>query len=193
MKKILLTVAMMFACIATFAQHAVGSVTIQPKVGMNIASMTDMDDGDMRIGAVLGAEFEYQLTDIFSLSAGALYSMQGIKASEDGVKATLKLDYINIPILANIYVAKNFALKAGLQPAFNIKNTITGKYQGVTASTGNPIDAKTLEVAMPIGASYEFNNVVIDARYNWGLTKVFDGADSRNSVFQLSIGYKFNL
>lgn len=193
MKKILLAVAMMFASVATFAQHTVGSITIQPKVGMNIASMTDTDDGDVRIGAVLGAEFEYQVSDIFSFSAGALYSMQGIKASEDGVKATLKLDYINVPILANIYVAKNFALKAGLQPAFNINNTIEAKSGGVTGSADNPVDAKTIDLSMPIGASYEFNNVVIDARYNWGLTKVFDDGDARNSVFQISVGYRFNL
>jgi len=43
-------------------------------------------------------------------------------------------------------------------------------------------------------------NFVIDARYNWGITKVakdvrlgdfeFDGADGKNSVFQITLGYK---
>ena len=45
---------------------------------------------------------------------------------EDGNKldgtATVKLDYINIPILANVYVVKNLAVKLGIQPAFNVNS-----------------------------------------------------------------------
>lgn len=62
------------ASTATFAQHAVGSFSLQPKVGLNIASLTKNDGGDPRYGVAAGAEFEYQATDIFSLSFGALYS-----------------------------------------------------------------------------------------------------------------------
>lgn len=193
MKKVLLVAVMMLASVSTFAQHVVGSVTIQPKLGMNIASMTSADDTDVRIGAVLGAEFEYQLAEKISFSAGALYSMQGIRASENGVKGTLKLDYINVPILVNMYVAKDFALKIGFQPGFNVNNSVKAKVGGITATADNPIDAKTLDLSIPVGASYEFNNIVIDARYNWGLTKVFDGADPKNSVFQFTVGYKFSL
>jgi len=35
--------------------------------------------------------------------------------------------------------------------------------------------------------------IVIDARYNWGLTKVADYIDFKNSVFQFTLGYKFTL
>lgn len=35
MKKIMLVAALMFSSVATFAQHAVGSFNIQPKVGLN--------------------------------------------------------------------------------------------------------------------------------------------------------------
>ena len=50
MKKMFLTAAMMLASVATFAQNAVGQITIQPKVGLNIANVTDADDPDARIG-----------------------------------------------------------------------------------------------------------------------------------------------
>ena len=50
---------------------------------------------------------------------------------------------------------------------------------------------------MPIGLSYEFYNFVIDARYTFGLTKIFDekeiNLDSKNLTFQLTLGYKFTL
>ena len=76
MKKILFAAMLMFAS-TSFAQHAIGSLTIQPKVSLNIANITKGNNNDPRWSGVVGAEFEYQTTDIFSISAGALYSMQG--------------------------------------------------------------------------------------------------------------------
>lgn len=176
MKKIMLIAAFMVASIGAFAQHSVGSFTIQPKVGLNIANVTDADDADPRIGFVGGAELEYQATDIFSITGGVLYSMQGAKADDE----TLKLDYINIPILANVYVTKGLAVKLGIQPAFNVNSKAD-------------VDAKSFDFSIPVGLSYEFSNVVLDARYNWGLTKIFENGDSKNSVFQITLGYKFDL
>lgn len=82
MKKIMLVAALMFSSVATFAQHAVGSFNIQPKVGLNIANLTGDNKPDARIGLVAGAEGEYQATDIVSVSAGLLYSMQGGKGKD---------------------------------------------------------------------------------------------------------------
>ena len=191
MKKLLVMAAVMLASVGAYAQHAVGSFTLQPKVGMNIANLTDADDADARIGFVGGLETEYQATDIFSLSAGVLYSMQGCKNDYNNVKTTSKLDYINIPIMANAYVAKGLAVKLGVQPAFNVNSEV--KVSGGKYSTSADADAKSFDFSIPVGISYEYSNVVLDARYNWGLTKVADGSDSKNSVFQITLGYKFDL
>ena len=86
---------------ATFAQNEVGQLTIQPKVGVNIANITDVNDADPRIGLAAGAEFEYGLTDNIGLSAGVLYSMQGVKTTIIDDDCTWKLDFLNVPILAN--------------------------------------------------------------------------------------------
>jgi len=56
MKKIMLVAALMLSSVATFAQHAVGSFNIQPKVGLNIANLTDYSKSDARLGLVAGAE-----------------------------------------------------------------------------------------------------------------------------------------
>lgn len=187
MKKIMLIAAFMVASIGAFAQHSVGSFTIQPKVGLNIANVTDAHDADPRIGFVGGAELEYQATDIFSITGGVLYSMQGAKADDE----TSKLDYINIPILANVYVTKGLAVKLGIQPAFNVNSKFSvdaGEYEGSA-----DVDAKSFDFSIPVGLSYEFSNVVLDARYNWGLTKISENGDSKNSVFQITLGYKFDL
>lgn len=116
MKKIIFIACLLLASVGTFAQHANGSFNIQPKVGLNVATMTDNDGSDPRVGFVGGAEFEYQATDMLSLSFGALYSQQGLKANSDGMDGTIKMDYINVPVLLNVYVTKGLAVKAGIQP-----------------------------------------------------------------------------
>lgn len=191
MKKILLMAAVMLASVGAYAQHAVGTFNLQPKVGINIANLTDLDDSDPRVGFVGGVEGEYQATDIFSVSAGVLYSMQGAKDKESGIKETVKLDYINIPIMANVYVVKGLAVKLGIQPAFNVNSEFKVSRGGSSASTD--IDAKTFDFSIPVGVSYEYANFQLDARYNWGLTKTFDDSDCKNSVFQITLGYKFDL
>lgn len=183
MKKVLLMAAVMLASVGAYAQHAVGSFNLQPKVGINIANLTDADNSDPRVGFVGGVEGEYQATDIFSISAGALYSMQGAK--------TIKLDYINVPILANVYVVKGLAVKLGVQPGFKVNSEYKVAAGGQSGSTD--IDAKSFDFSIPVGVSYEYANFQLDARYNWGLTKTFENSDCKNSVFQITLGYKFDL
>lgn len=198
MKKLFLMALMAFiATTASFAQWSVGSITVQPKIGINGANITDADNSDSRIGLVLGGEFEYRVSPIFSLSAGALYSMQGCKGTaedDDGNTGdvSLKLDYINVPILANVYVVKGLAIKLGIQPGFNVRHKATASVSGVNVTTNLP-GIKSVDFSIPIGVSYEFNRFVIDGRYNLGVTKLIDGADSKHSVFQFTFGYKFAL
>jgi len=189
MKKILLTAVVMLASVASYAQQAVGAFTLQPKIGMNIADLTNEDKSDARIGLAVGAEFEYQVTDIVSVSFGALYSMQGCKADD----ATVKLDYINVPLLANVYVAKGFAVKLGLQPGFKVNYKYSA--DGVSVDGDKLMKANGVDLSIPVGVSYEYQNFVLDGRYNFGVTKVFDvdGAKDKNSVFQITLGYKFAL
>ena len=191
MKKVLFVAAMMLSSVATFAQHAVGSFNLQPKVGVSIANLTEIKGSDPRVGVVAGVEGEYQASDIFSVSAGVLYSMQGAKANfANLVDATNRLDYINVPIMANVYVVKGLAVKLGVQPGFNVSNKLkANNFDAVD----NPVKAQSVDVSIPVGLSYEYNNFLLDARYNWGVSKAFKLSDAKNSVFQITLGYKFDL
>ena len=77
MKKNFMVLAALLLSVSVNAQKAVGSWSLQPKAGINIATMTNDDDAKTRIGLVAGAEVDYQATPQFSISAGALYSQQG--------------------------------------------------------------------------------------------------------------------
>ena len=166
---------------------------------------------DVKAGFVAGVEAEYQITPVISVAAGLLYSIQGTKWEDLETIGTnyrlmskdrmVDLSYLNIPIVANFYVAKGFALKAGVQPGFLLDNkgkeTIFDNIQNREVEASGDIEGiKKFDLSIPLGASYEFNNVVIDARYNLGLTKVCSGDEnkaSKNSVIQVTVGYKFAL
>ena len=192
MKKFLASALMLLAAsTTTFAQNAVGSFSLKPKAGISIADMTDTQGTTSRVGFVGGLEGEYQASDIFSLSLGVNYSQEGFKMKNSDNK--IKLDYINVPILANVYLTKGLAVKVGVQPGFNVGNSVTVDGNTMSSSKKDYDGIKSVALSIPVGLSYEISNVVLDARYNWGVTKAFDGLDSKNSVFQVTIGYKFQL
>lgn len=216
MKKLILVAVAAIATLGANAQSKVkaGTWSIQPKAGVTIASITNMDgfstdDANVYVGATIGAEAEYQVTDRFSVAAGVGYIMQGKQWADvtfEGTKVKdnkVELGYINVPVVANFYAFKGLAFKAGVQFAFltNAKD----KYTLSTGGTENAVshdnkDAyNTFDLSIPVGVSYEFDNhIVIDARYNIGITKVNKNSitgmkDNRNSVFLATVGYKFRL
>ena len=75
--------AMMVATLSANAQNEVGEVTLKPTVGMNIASMTKADNSKVRPGLVVGAEAEFGVAENFGITAGVLYSQQGVKGKDE--------------------------------------------------------------------------------------------------------------
>ncbi len=198
MKKLMMIAAMMLMSIGAFAQEA-GEMYIKPMVGASIATITNVDNSKFKFGLVGGAEFGYHISDAFALTGGALYAMQGAGAKDDDLRkdASTTLSYINIPILANYYIFPGFAVKAGFQPGFLVsaktKYTAGGHDVEYTGTDGY----KKVDFSIPLGVSYEFSDFVIDARYNLGLTKIYDADSSsktsKNSVIMLTVGYKIPL
>ena len=202
MKTWILTIVALLTSVVTVAQRREGTCTVQPKVGLNVSTLSDAQKtiGD----ACFGMEAEYMITNIFSLSAGVMVSNQGGKYDKDGLRYTADIDYANIPIMANVYVLPGLALKAGVQPGFRLKakmETDNGSYDidefyklvGMLIPGEEPKINK-FDLAIPVGISYEYESVVLGARYNWGLLKVENiGNAYYNRVFEVTLGYKFEL
>ena len=204
MKRLFFVVAIMMATTCAFAQHAPGSLTLQPRIGFSGADFSNTSDTKARVGVIVGPEFEYTLSNRFSLAFGLNYAQQGAELDSKYYHAPtnyntssnviFKMDYLTVPIVANVYLLKGLALKAGIQPGFNLSAKMD--------ADGTKVDfkddaVKKFDFAIPFGLSYEFFNIVLDARYTIGLTKIFDekivDLDSKNVGFQLTLGYKFTL
>jgi len=196
MKRLMIVAVMMAMTIATSAQNEEDQFTVKPMVGMNIANITNID-GSSRLGLAIGAEMEYGLSSRFGITAGLLYSMQGEEQELDyryvDGKLKYNLGYLNVPILANFYVMPGLAIKAGLQPGFCVDKKFKASAEGVSLDQ-DISGVQTVDLSIPVGVSYEVNRFVVEARYNWGLTNIFDDNTSyRNSVFMISLGYKLPL
>ena len=184
------------------AQSEVGSLNIQPKIGLNIATMP-AGDAKSRKAFAAGVEAEYFVHQNVSLSVGAIYSQQGFRDSKEigitdmaapDADCNLILDYINIPIMANIYASNGLAVKAGIQPGFRIRSKFKLTADGTTINADN--FTRNFDLAIPLGVSYEFNNLQFDIRYNIGITNATrdiytESGNAKNRVVQISLGYKF--
>ena len=204
MKKFFIFVAAMVSAASTFAQFEPGTLSFQPKAGLNIAYLSNADGADPRFMYAAGAEVEYQFTKKISLAGSVLYSKQGAKYDvqnsgyvyPNNYNLTIKMDYINFPIVANFYILKGFALKVGIQPAVNVKAAYSeSTYSSDISYSSRGVDIKTFDLSIPVGLSYEFmnRNLVLDARYNIGLTRLIEGDDSRNRVAQITAGIKLDV
>ena len=199
MKKMMMIAAMMVATVAAKAQFEPGTFTLQPKVGVTLATISS-DDSKFKFGMAAGIEGQYQLNNWFGLSAAVMYSQQGFKAKDIDLKGNI--EYINVPVMAKFYVTKGLSLNVGVQPGFMTKAKAKGE--------GRNIDVKSycnkFDFSIPMSIAYEFENgLTFEARYTTGLTNVgkdaFDSSHSswdkayqnKNEVFMLTVGYKFEL
>lgn len=78
-------------------------------------------------------------------------------------------------------------MKIGLQPAI----VVSGKEKSGDYEVDVKDYMQSIAIDIPIGASYEISDFVIDARYNLGIAKINKNDGSiRNSVIQITVGYK---
>ena len=177
-----------------------------------------------KFGFTAGVETQYQFSKIIGLSLGVFYTQQGASydtkgysyTSKGGVKVAINdnlkvnLNCVTMPILANVYIWKGLAVKAGLQPELAVsKKTggdVTISYQGQSLSAvhSDVEGIKSFSLSVPVGVSYEYNNIVADLRYNIGVTDLRKDGDagwiggnssstSKNRTLLFTVGYKFEL
>ena len=145
------------------------------------------------IGLHLGALYEYELTEKFSLRPKIVFSQQGdgTKTELYGVFLPISLDYkttyLNLPI--DLKYGNKFFVFTGPQIGLLI-NT-----KKDTADFGDL--NSNIDFGLNLGAGYEFNKIFIEFGIYQGLTTIFDyervdGVETKlkNSLLRISIGYK---
>jgi hypothetical protein len=218
MKKLLVTLFVVFIASGSFAQ-----VSIMPKAGVSLAKISltdDMLDGDpapkSRIGIVLGAAFEFQLSDQFAIQPELLFHQKGWKEEDSGVDfkytSNNTLNYIELPVMVkvkfdNFYISGGPYLGLGIGGKYkdeysegNFSATFEGKIKFGDEPSNYDGDDYYIENAMDfglqIGAGMKLGPVIIDLRYGFGLSNLEDKPSGyqgdwklKNSSLQFTVGY----
>ncbi|BAO55613.1 porin family protein [Nonlabens marinus] len=174
------------------------------QAGYNIANLQgdDVDDVDARNGINVGITVEYEFGPSFGLQVGAIYSQQGAEGIFLGQQSELKLDYINVPVLAKFYLGgSGFSIDAGPQIGFVVNDEVE-IVEGPFSGTTSDIDAEGIDLSVGGGLTYKFREgttlegVSFGARYMVGVTNIYEDDstlddDITNQVFSFNLGYKF--
>lgn len=199
MKKMFLSAAAVTALfIAGTSVASAQELTWGPKAGMNVSTMSHLD-ANAKVGFTAGVFGELRTNNWFAVSAEVLYSRQGVTDKVENpilemtVKERVISHYLNVPVMANFYVTEHLALKTGVQVGFCLGARGVEKADGMTNKYSVGSIYHTADVAIPVGISYDLGPVVLDARYNFGVSHALkEGAlGSRNNVFQLTAGLRF--
>ena len=176
------------------------------KGGINLANIVGDDAGDanMFVGFNAGFFVEIPVTDKLTIQPEILYSAHGSKSEGplviDGslydVKATMKLNYINIPVMFKYNVVEKFSLEAGPYVGFLTTAKMKVDVDGYGSATEDMKDlVKSTDFGVALGMNYDFSDVIFaNVRYQGGLTQIGDtgeGDNIKNSVFQLGLGFRF--
>jgi hypothetical protein len=207
MKKILLSAAVMAL---GFAAQAQSEIKFGAKAGLNLATYgadaNDVDGIGSRTSFHVGAVAEFKFTEKFSVQPELLYSMQGAKADilfSDGfdtysIKATDKLDYLILPVMAKYYVIKGLSIEAGPQVGFLLSAKSKAESGDDSMETNVKDDYKSLDFSINGGVGYQLPmGLFLQARYNIGMANILKTDDETgdakitNNVLQFSVGYKF--
>lgn len=175
-------VGLLFFCFSALQAQEMG---FGIKGGLNFANFSgdDVDESDSRTAFHLGLIAEFSLSESFAIQPEILYSAQGAK--DDGM--TWKLDYLTIPVMAKFYPSEAFSVEAGPYIGFNVKSDVEMDELTVDISD----DTESTDFGLGIGLGYKLPmGIFFQARYAMGLSDVVADADAKNSVFQLSVGYK---
>lgn len=179
-----------------------GTTTIYPRVGFNLSKFsgdkiyTGINTFDgvagtiparFKVGFNVGAEAQHQFSNALAGSIGLLYSQQGTafkKTSDTELDFKIKENNLIVPVMLVATTKYNIDFKLGLQPEFRVSKAFDKVLNKVSLS-------------IPVGISYEYRNVVLDLRYNIGVSHVYKEQSSydasRGQTVMLTLGYGIDL
>ncbi len=212
MKKTIIILCTLFLSASAIAQDQ--KVKLGIKAGLNLATLTFDEselDSSSKAGFTAGAMVEIPMTKKFSLQPEIMYSQQGTKTSfsdsdvtNSNYESTIKLNYLNIPVMLKYYVIEGLSVQAGPQIGILLKANNKYKDNFLGYDNQESFDLKEyssgIDTSVNVGLGYQFKDkFYTDLRYNISYSNVFKDGDTnhfidndmKNRVLQITIGYFF--
>lgn len=216
MKKKFLLLLTVFFAVNVFAQEPIDRpfrILIGPKVGMNMASMSGLQEeynfnsssgmgfhGGLAANFHFGrrSEYAYGGTGLWGVQVEAMYSQRTIKTDIED----LKFSCLEVPVLAQCYFTPSLCVEVG--PTFvttlssspdeifipDFEETSTS-ITDLTIKTG---EIKAFDVMLSAGVGYKHRSgFTASARYNLGMSELAGNFAGKVSTVSVSIGWLFKV
>lgn len=202
MKKFFVLIAAAILCMSASAQVQFGA-----KVGFDMTHFWGEDaPSGWQPNYQVGLMMEYKFNPNFAIAPEVVFAAQGGKENDKidveevpgmvEAKGTFHTNYINVPLMLKFYATPAFSIDFGPQVGFNVYSKMTASGKAGNIEAKETVDLKdmtnTVDFGLGLGATYNLtNNAFVQARYNLGLTKVFEDSQVKNGNLQIAFGMKF--
>ncbi|MFY8036528.1 MAG: porin family protein [Cyclobacteriaceae bacterium] len=181
-KRLLFFVSILFITSITAFSQSFGL-----KGGLNVSNVVGDSKGvSSRTSFHVGLFYLAPLSESVKIMPELIYSSQGASAGTTSVT----YNYLNLPVMLNFHTSEKFFFQAGPQ----LGVLTSADLSNGTASVSVKDQLKDIDFALCFGLGGEFSKMIINARYNLGLTSTSKATNGSfpNSVIQFSVGFKFN-
>lgn len=205
---------------------------IFPLDGMKESLASGTNATKRKSSFAVGADIQYQTSQNFAWISGVTFAQlrSSLELNEPNPALDFNIydvtnisNYIQLPIMAKLYIHKGLSIQTGLQFDWHLKSRFDIDYSfcDIRLSSNNKECAfavvndqeylvkvyephmdnvETFELALPMGISYEYRNFVASALYSIALTRSakaknewIETSELRNSTFLFSLGYRIDL
>ncbi len=182
------------------------------KGGYNLSNMTmdwqqyGKEKFDAKSYFYAGGFIEFKITDKFSIQEEVIYTELGGKQPFDSYietgngivydgtnEATYHFPQIQNSVLAKYYPIKKLAVLGGINLGFNINPSLKFERTDFFYESGDFEHYNKVNLFPFVGTEFHITEKLFaDARYNFGVTKMFDSSlDTKIGFFQIGLGYRF--
>jgi hypothetical protein len=198
----------LFIPVLSFCQLGIGL-----KAGLNFANVTGASsiNSSSQTGFMAGIFLAPSSKSIISSRTELIYSRQGYSFKNSENTGNVNLDYIILPQLMGINITKFVTIQLGAQMAFllNAKaDSSTTNSGGIPTGPAGPYSSvagyyNKFDYGFAVGGEiHPFKGLLIGARYNISLGKLYSSAmtgqspsfssiDAKSNVVQVFAGWKF--
>lgn len=211
--KLLAAFAFVFGISTSNVQAQTNNSSLQfgVKGGLNLSNLytKEVEDNNILTSYNAGVYASLPITGFLAIQPEILYSRKGAELVYDNAfvegTAKFKLNYIEVPILLKLNIAKNLNIQAGPYFAYlidaEVKNNSNADLFDFEESYNND-DFNKFDYGLAAGIGFDLKSFGIGARYNYGLTSVgkersvlgqsYTIPDGKNSNLSLYVSLQLN-
>jgi hypothetical protein len=148
-----------------------------------------------KYGINFGLLTDLMISEHFAVSGELNYAMGGDDYSYFDTRMTAYTSYIQVPVMAKVFIGDNLYFHAGPQVSYMISAVGESNFNGEIISENIKNDFKSIDFGIDFGAGLKFkNDLFLDLRYSEGLYNISKDKVIviKNRAMVFSIGYYFN-